>query len=199
MRILKEDTVAKETLPVSFITDMMSKGWDEVGYLREASAAISEHYEETTKIEQLMQELMDAYLVFIGQLELYLHDKEDIVALATDVVAETKDDVDETNTNNAVRSQVTKNEKPELPEAELEVKPISEPTNALGRMTVEDDFKDFAAPNTELADIPTEEPEDAFEFFIDFDDPDLSEPRITDDELYGHEYSELENNRLKVN
>ena len=34
---------------------MMSKGWDEVGYLREASAAIKETYKDTAKVEELMQ------------------------------------------------------------------------------------------------------------------------------------------------
>ena len=80
MRILKEEAEIQESLPVSFVTDMMSKGWDEVGYLREASAAIKETYKDTAKIEELMQDLMDAYLVFIGQLELYLNNEEDIVA-----------------------------------------------------------------------------------------------------------------------
>ena len=79
MRILKEDNNPVVTeLPISFITDMISKGWEEVGYLREAGEAIKVDYQGTEKVEQLMQDLMDAYLVFIGQLEAYLH-KEDYI------------------------------------------------------------------------------------------------------------------------
>ena len=57
MRILKEDTViVKETLPVSFLTDMISKGWDEVGYLKDASSAIKETYKDTAKINKMITE-----------------------------------------------------------------------------------------------------------------------------------------------
>ena len=35
MKILKE---AKEKLPVSFLTDFVSRSWDDVGYLKETIA-----------------------------------------------------------------------------------------------------------------------------------------------------------------
>ena len=82
MKILKENentnAVVAEDLPISFITDQISRGWDEVGYLKEAAAAIKADYKGTAPIEQAMQDLMDAYLIFIGQLELHLH-KEDYI------------------------------------------------------------------------------------------------------------------------
>ena len=107
MKILKENTELKEILPVSFLTDMISKGWEEVGYLKESSTAIREAYKDTSKIEALMQELMDAYLVFIGQIEMYLEDKENISADA------------------AEDSEPTPAVAKELPEAELKIEPIN--------------------------------------------------------------------------
>ena len=65
MKILREDNepIIKEALPTSFLTDMMSKGWEEVGYLKEASAAIKETYVNTAKVESMMQDLMDTYKI----------------------------------------------------------------------------------------------------------------------------------------
>ena len=174
MRILKEEAEIKETLPVSFVTDMMSKGWDEVGYLREASAAIKETYKDTAKIEELMQDLMDAYLVFIGQLELYLHDEENIVASAAETTTEETGD-EEIVSKEAIKVDDKKLEKPmeapkpELPEADFEIDPISEPV-------------------VSSAEAKVSEP---FEFFVDFDEPDLTQPAITDAELYNEEPEEV--------
>ena len=185
MYILKEDVevdVAKEALPVSFLTDMVSKGWDEVGYLKEASSAIREQYSDTAAVETLMQDLMDAYLVFIGQLELYLHKEENIVATAEPAAVATKP-VD-----------MVPMPKPELPEAELDVEPISgtvdkvdvEPEDDADDES-EDDEEDDEEDEEEIikpakrATATTDEP---FEFFVDFDEPDMSEPPITDADLY---------------
>ena len=72
MNILKE---SKETLPIAFLTDFISKGWEEVGYLKADIEAIREAYKGTKPIEDLIQDLIDAYLVCIGQLEAHIHDK----------------------------------------------------------------------------------------------------------------------------
>ena len=196
MKILKENTELKEILPVSFLTDMISKGWEEVGYLKESSTAIREAYKDTSKIEALMQELMDAYLVFIGQIEMYLEDKENISADATE------------------ESEPTPAVAKELPEAELKIEPINVDDD-LPEEDLETDIE--AAKENEdtmtfsdkplddfVADMPIkpvaaqEEPREPFEFFVDFDEPDMSEPRLSDDDLYGHEDSEFEQNKLKA-
>ena len=38
---------------------------------------------------------------------------------------------------------------------------------------------------------------DPFEFFVDFEEPDLTEPGISDEELYGEENSEQAYNKLR--
>ena len=194
MKILKEDNepIIKETLPTSFLTDMMSKGWEEVGYLKEAGAAIKETYVNTAKVESLMQDLMDAYLVFIGQIELYLNEEKDIAA-TTGLESETETDARaEIPTEEATATEP--DPKPELPEADIELHALEEPATQ-GTIASEGDFDDFKIANDEVVAKATEEP---FDFFVDFDEPDMSEPRLTDDDLYGHEDSELEQNKLKA-
>ena len=73
MKILKE---AKENLPGVFITSFVSDGWDKVGLLKEQLEAIKREFKNTAKIEELIQGLIDAYLVCIGQMEQHLVDKD---------------------------------------------------------------------------------------------------------------------------
>ena len=74
MKIINESK--KEKLPIDFITQFVSKGWDEVGMLKASKDAIKATFKETTKVEGIIQDLIDSYLVCIGQMELYL-DKKD--------------------------------------------------------------------------------------------------------------------------
>lgn len=167
MKILKENentnTASVEDLPISFITDQISRGWDEVGYLKEAAAAIKADYKGTAPIEQAMQDLMDAYLIFIGQLELHLH-KEDYI------------DTTELGMNNTETALVK-----DLPDAEVSPEDVT--------IEIEDD--EFPInPKPIKAEQPSKkatEGSEPFEFFVDFDEPDWSQPRLTDEELYGDE------------
>lgn len=185
MKVLREETTIMEELPISFITDYISKGWEEVGYLKEANSAIVSEYSNTEKIEQAMQDLMDAYLIFIGQMESYLHDKENI----------STEDVD------APKAVAPKHE---LPEAEIDIEPISEP-EVEDVPVVEDEFEEVEViEDDEDAEMPVpaqnadkKAPKEAFEFFVDFDEPDMSQPGVSEEELYGEEDSEQAYNRLR--
>ena len=53
--------MAKEKLPVSFLTDFISRGWDDVGYLKETIKSIGENFSGTKKVEELLNNLLDAY------------------------------------------------------------------------------------------------------------------------------------------
>ena len=85
MKILKE---SKENLPIAFLTDFISKGWEEVGYLKADIEAIKEAYKGTKPIEGLIQDLIDAYLVCIGQLEAHIHDNKYLEYPEESVLAE---------------------------------------------------------------------------------------------------------------
>jgi hypothetical protein len=197
MRILREDAETKvEELPISFITDTISKGWEEVGYLKDACAAIKSEYQNTEKVEQLMQDLMDAYLVFIGQLEAHLHQEDYIEAPV----------LDEPEDKPAEEPKVDVKEVEEpLPAAAVDIAPVEEinpdtevDADASEVIADEGNFDDFKVDDTKLqaAKEPIA-PTDDFDFFVDFDEPDMSAPRLTDDELYGHEDSEYEQNKLR--
>lgn len=180
MRILKEDTDTNknEALPLSFLTDMVSKGWEEVGYLKEASSAIGTEYNNTDKVQAIMQDLIDAYLIFIGQMEAHLHQEDYIEEPEVEDAAEEDEDKD------------TKDEKEEESEEEPEV---AEKDEEIPAAEIEADLlaveeKPIAKPVTMNSD---------FDFFVDFDEPDMTQPRLTDDELYGHEDSEYEQAKLR--
>ena len=183
MRILREDndTPIMEELPVSFITDMMSKGWDEVGYLKEAAAAIREAYAGTEKVEELMQDLMDAYLVFIGQLEFYLNDKADISTEKPEEkeAEETKDDKSEPEEDKEDKED-------EEDEEEEEDEAAVEPAPAPALPEAEFDVEPMRAP-TSRTPAPAPIVGDDFDFFVDFDEPDMTQAPVTDAELYDDE------------
>jgi hypothetical protein len=170
MRILREtNEVSAEELPISFITDLISKSWDEVGYLKEASEAIKSEYKGTEKVERVMQDLMDAYLVCIGQLELYLH-KEDYIE-----ATELPEEESEEKASDVASPKDTE-------EVEPEVKPL--PAAAIEPEELAITEVNPMTPPPALAEL---DDEDAFEFFVDFDEPDMSAPRLTDAELYGED------------
>lgn len=183
MRILKEETdISKnEALPLSFLTDMVSKGWEEVGYLKEASAAIGTEYSNTDKVQSIMQDLIDAYLIFIGQMEAHLHQEDYIEEPEVEEDKEDNDtedtaaDKEEPDIDDEEEPKVKEKEE-EIPDAEIEA--------------------DLLAVQDKQVERPVVMDSD-FDFFVDFDEPDMSQPRLTDDELYGHEDSEYEQARLK--
>lgn len=70
------EATKKEELPISFLTTFISKGWDEVGMLKEEITAIKREFSGTAKVAKLIQDLVDAYLICIGQLELHLHNND---------------------------------------------------------------------------------------------------------------------------
>lgn len=188
MKILREEAT-KEKLPVSFLTDFMSKGWEEVGYLKEASAAINRDFSDTAKVEAILQDLIDAYLVCIGQIELYLEDKDYVEYPEDDKKSKTEEPAD----------VVVVDEPKEIPDVAIEPEAVAVEVKDASNIATEGDFKDFAIDDSALADARTDVPaeREISDFFVDFDEPDMTQPRLTDDELYGQEDSELAQARLR--
>ena len=179
MKILKE---SKETLPIAFLTDFISKGWEEVGYLKADIEAIREAYKGTKPIESLIQDLIDAYLVCIGQLEAHLHDKNYLdypeksglsgAKLEEDLEFKVSADKIEIKTEKATPVEV--NEEDDLITIGLaEVKEEKE---------AEFDDSKLAMSDKKVAEI-----NEPFEYFVDFDEPDMSQPKLTDKELYNED------------
>ena len=152
MKILKE---AKEKLPVSFLTDFISRGWDDVGYLKETIAAIKEVYSGTKEIEDLLQSLIDAYLVCIGQMEAHLHDNKYI------------EFPEESKLNEDININITPEEVKISDNSGEEVGIIPlEPEKP-----VEDEKPTEVQAEEEPEEVKKELPDTEFDFFVDFDEP----------------------------
>ena len=202
--------MAKEKLPVSFLTDFISRGWEDVGYLKETIRSISENFSGTKKVEDLLQGLLDAYLVCIGQLELHVSAKDYLDTDLGENLEESKkltEDIGITvnseeakiydangeevaiipvNAEEAEAPAECEGPECDVPPVEANipavVEPVEEPIAA-------DDGEfntpfEFDAPEAE--GIRTDKPApvgDTFDYFVDFDDP-VGEP-VTEKELYG--------------
>ena len=219
MEIMKEEKLAeakltesKEKLPISFLTDFVSRGWDDIGYLKETIKSISESFSGTKKVEDLLQALVDAYLVCIGQLEAHLQAKD---YLDTDIDNKLTEDVDIHIDGNEVSITDDNGEKvatvpvesaaeetpdecegPEcdVPPAEVEIPTVVEPAEepiAADNGEFNTPFE-FDAPEADGV-RKFEKPEVA-DFFVDFDDP-VGEP-ITEKELYGDGEEPIEGEKI---
>ena len=219
MEIMKEEKLAetkltesKEKLPISFLTDFVSRGWDDVGYLKETIKSISESFSGTKKVEELLQALVDAYLVCIGQLEAHLQAKD---YLDTDLDNKLTEDVDihidgnEVNITDdsgevvaTVPVESVAEETPaecegpecEVPPVEVEIPTVVEPAE---EPIAADDGEfntpfEFDAPEADGV-RKFEKPEIA-DFFVDFDEP-IGEP-ITEKELYGDGEEPIEGEKI---
>lgn len=219
MEIMKEEKLAetkltesKEKLPISFLTDFVSRGWDDVGYLKETIKSISESFSGTKKVEELLQALVDAYLVCIGQLEAHLQAKdyldtdldskltEDVdIHIDGDEVSITDDSGEKVATvpvESAAEEKPAECEGPEcdVPPAEVEIPAVVEPAEepiAADNGEFNTPFE-FDAPEADGV-RKFENPEVA-DFFVDFDDP-VGEP-ITEKELYGDGEEPIEGEKI---
>lgn len=219
MEIMKEEKLAetkltesKEKLPISFLTDFVSRGWDDVGYLKETIKSISESFSGTKKVEELLQALVDAYLVCIGQLEAHLQAKdyldtdldskltEDVdIHIDGDEVSITDDSGEKVATvpvESAAEETPAECEGPEcdVPPAEVEIPAVVEPAEepiAADNGEFNTPFE-FDAPEADGV-RKFEKPEVA-DFFVDFDDP-IGEP-ITEKDLYGDGEEPIEGEKI---
>ena len=180
MKILKEN---KEKLPISFLTDFISKSWEEVGYLKADIEAIKQSFKGTKDIEELIQNLIDAYLVCIGQLEAHISDKNYMEYPEESGLTKLEEDFELKVSNEG--------ELVEIKADNLAAYEVKEEENKIVLLADDkDEPKDEEEIEEESEEVeektPTKEV-DAFEYFVDFDEPDMSEPRITDKDLYNED------------
>lgn len=152
MKLLKEEQINKEALPITFITSFVSRGWEEVGMLKEQIKALKEEFggKSIEKVEEIFQGLIDAYLINIGQLELFLQE------------------------NNYVEVPDVEEIKVEEPKEEKEDEDVKD----------EEEIEEVIETEEEAEVKETETPRDfeAFEYFVDFDEPEGE--ALTDKDLY---------------
>lgn len=174
MKILKE---AKETLPIAFLTDFISKGWEEVGYLKADIEAIREAYKGTKPIEALIQDLIDAYLVCIGQLEAHLHDKKYLEYPEESGLNSTKLDED-------LELKIS-TDKVEIKTEKFTPVDINEEDDII-TIGVEETAteEELEAPKQRLTPNRGVTVSEPFEYFVEFEEPDLTQPKLTDADIY---------------
>ena len=190
MKIIKEQKLnesAKEELRVSFLTDFISDGWTRVGVLQSSIEALKETYKGVSPIADLLQSLIDAYLVCIGQMEAHIEDKKYIEFPEDSKLAEAlTEDVDIHIEGNEVHIADDSGE-------EVAIIPVEPEGEVAPEEKSEEDEEEKPAeeapieeePIEEPIEVPAEKPENAgvFDFFVDFDEP-VGEP-ATDADIYG--------------
>lgn len=168
MKILKE---AKENLPVTFLTAFVSDGWEKVGILKEQIEAIKREFKGTKKVEGLLQDLIDAYLVCIGQMEQHLSAK-DYLDLETDVKEALKENINEEEPKIAtVAPQIEKNKEDKI-EVEMELPDY--------KVNAEQTDKNIAI-NVSAKPNPSTNKADDFHIEDEWPEPDMSDTHDIED------------------
>lgn len=175
MEILKE--AKKEELPVAFITSFVSDGWEKVGILKEEIEAIKKEFSNTKKAEELIQALIDAYLVCIGQMEQYLADSKNIEVPAEEIKESLTEDVNINIENVTITEPEIEVEKPvedvipaaEIPAEEIAIpEPTEKPEEVIeAEKTLADKVGEIeaACKDGECEEKPAED--EKFEYFVD--------------------------------
>lgn len=138
MKILKEEQIRQEELPITFITSFVSRGWEEVGMLKEQIKALKEEFggKGIEKIEEIFQGLIDAYLINIGQLELFLHENDYVEV----------PEIEEEKVEEPVEEEETEEEVEIDDEVEVEVEPQKIVKNVPADFEAFEYFVDFDEP-----------------------------------------------------
>lgn len=141
MKILKEEQIRQEELPITFITSFVSRGWEEVGMLKEQIKALKEEFggKGIEKIEEIFQGLIDAYLINIGQLELFLHENDYVEV----------PEIEEEKVEEPVEEEETEEEVEIEDEVEMEVEPQKIVKNVPADFEAFEYFVDFDEPEGE--------------------------------------------------
>lgn len=185
IKIIKE---VKEDLPIGFITSFIGRGWDQVGSLKTDIKQIEECFKNTKKVTKPLQDLIDAYLICISELERQLDDKYI--------------DIPEISESNSLKESTEI--KIELPEDTIiSVEDVSSPAVEIIDLKNSDAIEEPACEEIVVSEIekysenndPIKGPVESsnqmpdpyegaeFQYFVDFDEPDLTEPKLTDEDI----------------
>ena len=123
MKILKEEQINKEELPITFITSFVSRGWEEVGMLKEQIKALKAEFKNIDKIEEILQGLIDAYLINIGQLELFLHENDYVEVPAVEAAEDAAEIKDEKEDAIEIEENEAEDEIEDEPQTEINTAP----------------------------------------------------------------------------
>lgn len=174
-------TEAKEKLPLDFLTSTVSHSWEEVGNLKASIAGIKQTFSETDKVAKILQDLVDSYLICIGQLELFL-DSKDYIDMPTEKElteasqANSKFILKESDETNNAAQKIENLEdddsteiQAKLPDYRIDLEQTGDKIE-IEVMPQENQDTD-ALEITEVEDKPEEVTDNSFEYFTDFEEP----------------------------
>lgn len=173
MKILKE---AKDQLPSSFVTDKISKLWEEIGYIKEEQKAIKQTFSGTDKVIEILRELEDSYLIAVSRLQAFASNKNIVVLPEADGKAAIKEALEE----DAPAADILQDFAAKLDQDDAidtpAATPAAKPTVAAVSDTdldAETDrlLADDTEPSVSAAPAKENSNKDNFEYFCDFDDP----------------------------
>lgn len=146
---IKKLNESKTKLEPAYITSLTGEGWNMVGNLKIQKDDFKHNYKNADKVVAAIEELEEAYLIYLGQLEAVLAENG-IEPISKEEKEEDKDTLKE----------------------ELETLVLNEPIiNVNLNVAPEDEkFEDECEP-CEEKETPGTHCGDAFEFYCDFDDP----------------------------
>jgi hypothetical protein len=171
MKIMHESK--KEALPLDFITSFVSKSWEEIGNIKANIEGIHQAFTGTGKIEEILQNLVDAYLICVGQLELYIDKKDYLDLPSIEKINESlneevedenktpldilKDKVDiHSEEDTIIIAEKGQLDNPDAPKIEVEAS---------------EEEKEILEPEFHEEEPKQESLKESFEFFTDFDEP----------------------------
>ena len=163
---------SKEKLPMEFITNFISRGWDEVGALKASIEGLSKDFSGTGDVKKILQDLLDEYLIVIGQLEALLEERKEIPELK-EALFELKE-ADDIEAEECPAEECSEKTEifTELPDYEVEVEQKGD--------KIEIELEPKQAEQIEVKPVQVETPvvtvepkavAEPFKFFTDFDDP----------------------------
>lgn len=172
MKIIQESK--KEALPLDFITNLVGEGWEKIGNLRANIDAIKDAYSKTSKVADILQDLLDAYLIYVGRLESCVNNKDYLDLPDEKDLKEAFEVTDTADEEPAVIGQKTSEVEAGLPDFDVEVRQTGD------SLSIDVEPKEEEAP-FEAIDFTADSPQapvvkdDFDDFIVDFDEPEITD------------------------
>ena len=169
MKILKE---AKDQLPSSFVTDKISKLWEEIGYIKEEQKAIKQTFSGTDKVIEILRELEDSYLIAVSRLQAFAAKKNMVVIPEADGKATIKEGLEEdVPAADILQDFVAKLDRDDTIDTTVTEPTVTAVTEADLDAETDRLMADDAEPSVSAVPAKENSNKDNFEYFCDFDDP----------------------------
>lgn len=62
----------KQNMPIAFVTNFISQSWEQISTLTEQIEGLKINFKNAADVQKIIQDLIDTYLITVGQLEDYL-------------------------------------------------------------------------------------------------------------------------------